>query len=58
MQRRKAPSQQIPCEKENCCGASLDHNNYLSGTSHKVVSLKKKGMKKIKKKDELRELMK
>ena len=58
MLRRKAPSHQIPCEKENCCGASIDHNNYLSATSrNNTHSKKKKKSRKTKKRDSTKELL-
>lgn len=58
MQRRKVPSQQVPCDKDNCCGASIDHNNYLSATSRGgTQSKKKKVIRKPKKRDSAKELL-
>lgn len=51
--RKKNPSQKHPCYREHCCGASNDHENFLSVTSRpNTRSNSKKKAKRPKKKED------
>lgn len=58
--RKKTESQKQACQKERCCGASNERENFLSVTSrgHSHSQSKKKGKKIKKKEDAIKDILK